>query len=186
MFNIIYFSMIKEPTSLVHYVPLSPNLKMWKSSHRQAHLFESGTLEVLMKTMFENNNSTIGVFDEFSTFVDSIDKGSSGSCERGRYLSLYSGVNWSKTTKSSGSINLKDPRFNLISYTQPHYAVNFTRTSNKDGFFQRFLVTVPHDVFILSHEKTNLNSSITDTMVEMEQVLGNIMDHCYEIPQTKV
>ena len=70
-----------------------------------------------MKVMIENSNLILRVFDEFSTFNDNIDKGSFGTCEQGRHLSLFSGVNWSKSTKSNGLLNIKDPSFNLISYT---------------------------------------------------------------------
>ena len=113
----------------------------------ESHTFVSGTMEGLMKAMHENNDSILGVFDEFSTLIDNIDKGSTGTSEKGRYLSLYSAVDWSKKTKASGNIHVKDPRLNIISFTQPFYAINFARNNIQDGFFQRFLVTVPIDVF---------------------------------------
>lgn len=105
--------------------------------------FESGTLEGLMKEMEENNGSVIGVFDEFATFRDSLDRGSAGAAEKGRYLSLFNASSWKKSTKSSGTVNIEDPRFNLISYTQPKYACGFSRNNVSDGFFQRFLITLP-------------------------------------------
>ena len=39
------------------------------------HVFEAGTLEGLMKLMLENNETAIGSYDEFATFIDSLDKG---------------------------------------------------------------------------------------------------------------
>ena len=39
------------------------------------HVFEAGTLEGLMKLMGENNETAIGSYDEFATFIDSLDKG---------------------------------------------------------------------------------------------------------------
>lgn len=39
------------------------------------HIFEAGTLEGLMKLMLENNETAIGSYDEFATFIDSLDKG---------------------------------------------------------------------------------------------------------------
>lgn len=105
--------------------------------------FESGTLEGLMKEMEDNHGSVIGVFDEFATFRDNLDKGSSGAAEKGRFLSLFNASSWKKSTKSSGTVNIEDPRFNLISYTQPKYACGFSRNNVSDGFFQRFLITLP-------------------------------------------
>lgn len=119
----------------------------------ESHLFESGTMEGLMKSMTQNNGSLMGVYDEFSTLIDNIDKGSTGSIEKGRYISLYSAVDWSKKTKSAGNMLVKDPgRLNMISYTQPFYATNFARNNLQDGFFQRFLITVPCEVFIKMKE----------------------------------
>ena len=37
------------------------------------HIFEAGTLEGLMKLMLENNETAIGSYDEFATFIDSLD-----------------------------------------------------------------------------------------------------------------
>ena len=37
--------------------------------------FESGTLEGLMRDLEENNGVLVGIFDEFSTIKDNLDKG---------------------------------------------------------------------------------------------------------------
>ena len=107
-------------------------------------------MEGLIKALVQNNGSLLGVFDEFSTLIDSLDKGTTGSSEKGRYISLYSAVNWSKKTKTSGNMMIKDPHFNLISYTQPFYVANFARNIL---FFQRFLITVPGEVYVKMDEK---------------------------------
>ena len=99
------------------------------------HSFESGTMEGLMKAISDNNGTILGIYDEFSTFLDNMDKGTTGSSEKGRYLSLFSAVDWSKKTKSAGSLQIKDPRFSMISFTQPNYALNFVRNSQ---FFKNF------------------------------------------------
>ena len=39
------------------------------------HIFECGTLEGLMKSMEGNKETTLGCYDEFATFIDSLDKG---------------------------------------------------------------------------------------------------------------
>ena len=103
-----------------------------------------------MKEMEDNHGSVIGVFDEFATFRDNLDKGSSGAAEKGRFLSLFNASSWKKSTKSSGTVNIEDPRFNLISYTQPKYACGFSRNNVSDGFFQRFLITLPGLSYILN------------------------------------
>ena len=61
--------------------------------------FESGTLDGLRKNMEDNDGSAVGIFDEFSTFKDNLDKGSSGSAEKGRFLSLFNGSSWKKQPK---------------------------------------------------------------------------------------
>ena len=38
-------------------------------------IYESGTLDGLMKLLGENNETTMGSYDELATFVDSLDKG---------------------------------------------------------------------------------------------------------------
>ena len=112
--------------------------------------FECGTLEGLMTDLKANNNTALGIFDEFSTFKDNLDTGNSGSEEKGRYLPLFNAAKWSKSTKLAGKAgaNLFDPRFQLISHTQPFYACNFGRNNTSDGFFQRFLTTLPKEVFV--------------------------------------
>ena len=39
------------------------------------HIYESGTLEGLMKLMGDNNETAMGTFDEFAKFIDSLDRG---------------------------------------------------------------------------------------------------------------
>ena len=39
------------------------------------HIFECGTLEGLMKSMVDNNETMLGTYDEFATFIDGLDKG---------------------------------------------------------------------------------------------------------------
>ena len=105
------------------------------------HTFDSGTLEGLLKAMKENNESILCVNDEFATFTDNLDRGTSFNYEKSRFLSLYSGKGWSKRTKTNGNYDLEQPRFNMISFTQPHYAAQFAKGNVQDGFFQRFLLS---------------------------------------------
>ena len=43
---------------------------------------------------------------------------------------------------------MDDPRFNFVSFTQPFYAMNFAKTNVHDGFFQRFMISIPEEVYI--------------------------------------
>ena len=106
-----------------------------------------------MKPMKKNDGCIMAVHDEFASFNDSLDKGSAGASEKSRYLSLYSGSSWSKNTKTNGKPDLIDPRLSLIAYTQPYYATQFARNNYYDGFFQRFLLSVPEEVFITTTDK---------------------------------
>ena len=47
-------------------------------------MYGGGTIDGLMKLMSENNNCSIGVFDELYTFLDNIDRGVTGNVERGK------------------------------------------------------------------------------------------------------
>lgn len=58
------------------------------------HLFDSGTLDGLMQCLRLNGDCMMGCHDEFASFNDNLDKGTSGSSERARYLSLYSATAW--------------------------------------------------------------------------------------------
>ena len=142
--------------------------------------FECGTLEGLMTDLKANNNTALGIFDEFSTFKDNLDKGNSGSAEKGRYLSLFNASNWSKSTKGPGKAgaNLIDPRFQLISYTQPFYACNFGRQNTSDGFFQRFLTTLPKEVFVELEEKEEKILSDSQNLIVLADVFSRIYSQC--------
>ena len=56
-----------------------------------------------MQCLRLNDECMLGSHDEFASFNDNLDKGSSGNSERARYVSLYSATSWSKKTKTSGS-----------------------------------------------------------------------------------
>ena len=89
----------------------------------------------------QNNGSLLGVFDEFSTLIDSLDKGTTGSSEIGRYLSLYSAVDWSKKTKTSGNI------MNM-----------------------HFLITVPGEVYVKMDEKEAAFNNTKD-IIDLNKLL---------------
>ena len=140
------------------------------------HLFDTGTLEGLMKGMQDNNGCILSANDEFASFNDSFEKSSSSNLERSRFLSLYSCSNWQRITKNSGCYTLEDPRFNLIAFTQPYYAANFAKNYNTDGFFQRFLISVPEEKFVTRKEKKDMmkTQSLDNVCVDMRCVLESI------------
>ena len=144
----------------------------------ESRIRESGTLDGLMCDLIGNQGNILGVFDEFSVCVDNMDKGNSGTAERGRYLSLYDASNWMKSTKSSGTVKIEDPRFNLISFTQPYFALNFSRNSTCDGFYQRFLLTIPQEVFVTFDQKEAKINEITQTEFQMSTIFKNIAQEC--------
>ena len=60
-----------------------------KNVKNAEHMYETGTLDGLVKTLMKNNNTALGLYDEIGTFNDGMDKGSTGSFDRSVYLSLY-------------------------------------------------------------------------------------------------
>ena len=95
---------------------------------RPTSIFDSGTIDGLEKSLTENKGSVISVNDEFSNFVENLDRGSTGNGEKSRILTLYNGSNWSKKTKTSGCFTIEDPRLNIVGFTQPYYLFHFART----------------------------------------------------------
>ena len=91
-----------------------------------------------------------------SIYNDNLDKGVPGFSEKARYLSLYSGSKWSKKTRISGCIEMSSPRFNMCAFTQPFYAVNYAQNNVSDGFYQRFILSVPEEVYIKIKKKKEL------------------------------
>ena len=136
------------------------------------HAFDTGTTEGLMKAMNDNGGTILSAKDEFASFNDAFDKNSNNNMERSRFLSLYSCTHWSRTTKTNGTISMADPRFNLISFTQPFYLVNFARSSTMDGFFQRFMTSVPKEIMVKRAEKKAMKKEYEQkSMLDMNKLL---------------
>ena len=125
-----------------------------RRQQERQHVFDSGTMEGLMTTLKENGGSVLCAVDEFSTFLDSMDKGSNGSAERSRYLSLWSGIPWSKKTKHGGLESIESPRFQFVGFNQNYFLINMIINSNHfDGFLPRFLIATSSEVYISLKEK---------------------------------
>uniref|UniRef100_A0A7M5XL40 DUF3987 domain-containing protein n=1 Tax=Clytia hemisphaerica TaxID=252671 RepID=A0A7M5XL40_9CNID len=146
----------------------------------ESHTFESGTMEGLLVAMRENEESILAVYDEFSSFYDSLDKGTAGKCEKSRFLTLYNGKPWSKKTKTNGTMEIDSPRYNMLAFTQPSYAVQFAKTNTSDGFYQRFLLSVPKERFVKFNDKRECLNNKKE-LLDLESVIKRI----YEAAETK-
>ena len=65
------------------------NIESFNTREDQQHIFDSGTIEGLMTTLQENNGSILCAVDEFSSFLDSMDRNSNGNVERSRYKFFF-------------------------------------------------------------------------------------------------
>lgn len=144
------------------------------------HTLDTFSLDGLMSAMMRNSQCALGLYDEMATFDDSLDKGSSKSFERSRFLTLFGGGKWKKNTKTSGDCVLEDPRFNMASFTQPHYLAQFAESNKKNGLFGRFLVTSPEDRFVMMEEKKRLirKKCKEGNNINMLDILISIYDRC--------
>ena len=138
--------------------------------------FDTGTLDGLAAKMAENKGSVIAINDEFSTFMEGIDSGKNQSSDKSRILTLFGGSSWSKKTKTSGSFNFSSTHFNLLSTTQPDFLVQFARNKlhQSDGFFPRFLLACPSEVYIKKHQQREALAQLASSDFDMERLLQNI------------
>lgn len=51
---------------------------------------------------------------------------------------------------------MPDPRYNMFAFTQPYYAVQFAQNNTSYGFYQRFLLSVPQEVYVKINDKKQL------------------------------
>ena len=130
----------------------------------------------------DNDRSVISINDEFSNFVESLDNGSKKSNEKSRILTLYNGSNWSKKTKTAGSFQIDNPRFTIIGFTQPDYLIEFccSPANVRDGFFQRFLVCIPNEVFIKRQQIKEAINNTNEGNMDMKGKLKKIYKWCGE------
>ena len=136
-------------------------------------LYDSGTMEGLMAAL-KSNNSVLCAIDEFSTFLDSLDKNSTGQCEKSRYLSLWLGCSWRKNTKQAGLIEIESPRFQFTGFNQNFFLINLLKKgSHYDGFLPRFLVATPREVF--SNLLDKINAGEESDKIDMECLIAKIV-----------
>ena len=133
--------------------------------------FDSGTLEGLMSALSQNDGCMLSAVDEFTTFLDSLDKNSNGNAERARYLSLWSGSEWSKQTKNGGLEIIRNPRYNFTGFNQNYFLINLiVNCTHYDGFLQRFLIATPAEVYITLQQKVD-SAKETDP-INMDNILA--------------
>ena len=144
-----------------------------KNVNNAEHMYETGTLDGLVKTLMKNNNTAVGLYDEIGTFNDGLDKGSTGSFDRSVYLSLYNAKKFLKSTKTSGDVNLNNPRFSLFTFTQEEPMKKFMLDNLQNGFFQRFLLSYPPEKVVLMAEKKQL-MMVQNQNIDLRKVLQHI------------
>ena len=120
------------------------------------HILDAFSLDGLMVAMKKNGGCALGLFDELSSFNDALDIGNKGNYERARFLSLYNGTIWQKTTKTSGDIKITSPRYNMAAFTQKSKLVKFAKENDDNGFFARFLVGCPPQRTVYMEEKKTI------------------------------
>ena len=143
------------------------------------HTLDTFSLDGLMTAMMRNNQCMLGLYDEMATFDDALDKGSSKSFDRSRFLTLFGAGKWKKNTKTSGNCILNDPRFNMVSFTQPYYISEVAENNKQNGFFARLLVSNPDERFVTMNMKKQLIKTNAQ-QINMKKVLESIYQRCVE------
>ena len=143
------------------------------------HTLDTFSLDGLMTAMVNNNQCMLGLYDEMATFDDSLDKGSSKSFDRSRFLTLFGAGKWKKVTKTSGTCVLHDPRFNMAYFTQPYYISEVADNNKQNGFFARLLVSNPDERFVTMEKKVELIKA-NARQINMKKVLQSIYQRCVE------
>ena len=96
---VIIYSLVagRSGTNKTGCLSLISNLiRNLKTESGNSSVYDSGTMEGLLSTMKENNGCVFAAVDEFCMFLDSLDNKSNGNAERYRYLTIWSGMPWSK------------------------------------------------------------------------------------------
>ena len=141
------------------------------------HMYETGTLDGLVKTLLRNDNTAVGLYDEICTFNDGMDKGNTGSFDRSVYLSLYNAKKFLKATKTSGDVSMKSPRFSLFTFTQESPIKKFIIENMDNGFFQRFLLSYPPEKTVMMAEKKRL-LMIENEIIDLKKIFRKIYKRC--------
>ena len=170
---VIIYSLVSGRSGTNKSGSLAVIRRLLESINGNKSAFDTGTLEGLMSQFREQNGTIISMVDEFSTFMDALDKNGTGNSERSRYLSLWSGIPWSKRTKNGGLEQVKCPRLQFTGFNQNWYLMNMMSMPNYDGFMARFLVATPSEVYIPLSEKLNAKN---DAVIDMKAVLMNVQN----------
>lgn len=141
--------------------------------------YDTGSHEGLMTTLLENNGRLLCTADEFSIFLDNLDKNTKGNAEKSRFLSLWSGASWKKNTKHGGLEELIDPRFHFSGFNQNFFLIDMLKKgSHYDGFLPRFIIATPQEVEVKL--ATKINAGNTNDTIKMDSVIKIIIDTFYD------
>lgn len=72
---------------------------------------------------------------------------------------------------------MPDPRYNMFAFTQPYYAVQFAQNNTSYGFYQRFLLSVPQEVYVKINDKKQLKEQ-QEQLVDVGKILKKIYEKC--------
>ena len=143
---------------------------------RPSTKFDTGTSDGLRLAFKKNQCAVLSMNDEFSTFLENLDK-TNGGIERSRVLNLYNATAWGKWTKTDGTVTIHDPRFNLVGFSQIENVIEFGQRNLTDGFFQRFLCAVPEEIFVYRKEQKEAISNC-DSVIDLEAILNIAYESC--------
>ena len=86
---------------------------------------------------------------------------------------IWSGATWSKNTKNSGLVEIKNPRFHFTGFNQNFFLINLIlKGNNYDGFLTRFLVATPQEIYTKLGDK--INAGDQDDTVDMQNIMNII------------
>ena len=93
-----------------------------------------------------------------------------------RYICLSIMENASKI-KTASDVPLKNPRFSLFTYTQEAPLKSFVKNDMSNEFFQRFLVSSPPELPVLTADKIAMISENKE-LIKLRSVLQNVYNRC--------
>lgn len=111
---------------------------------RRQLIASDATIEALIPIMDENPHGICLYCDEFSSFLDNMDRYTHGSSEQA-YLSLFNGKPISKNRKSENvSVRINNPFLTIIGTIQLDIMTDLMEgRRKKNGFFERLLLAFP-------------------------------------------
>ena len=130
------------------------------------HIYDSGTMAGLLSTLVGNNGKVLASVDEFSSFIDAMDKNTKNKDDKTRYLSLHSGASWTQKLKNSLD-HIENPRFHFMSFIQNFPLNNLVMKENhSEGFLPRFIIATPKEAFTTFNEKLEASNTLDNICMQ--------------------